>query len=492
MATRIVVRRTGFSVLESGRVRPKEVALDPRHQMPLLVALLRSHPRAFRGVPAEDIWQSHLFRECGSLDSFHKRVRKHLRELDDLSFGRRKKILRIEYGAGVSKGTYRLVLAPEVEIELAPEVQDMLEEGAADKLAHWQQIQVHDLKQLAEFAKTIQYAAALFDGGSVSKAEVELQNSLANLVEPRYRAVVLFRMVRARLRHGDEKGAKTLIGEATELIESMSQSDPVLNARVEYNRAWLAYTQGDFSYRPILRAERALASAAPDDIRHGFVATQHGLVVVKDIERNYRDLSHDAIVNKGREALAYLTHAIYLLVRSEDFWGAQEACWNLAFGLFHIGNIKSIAVPHIVGLPEQNFADINRWLTISAHIGREHYTGHDSRRNNVLKASVLMARKGDLDEAAKCLPSIEGDDGKKLAKTTSRRELGRIYERWVEYYILRAERHPEQSDDWNRLACAAYDEAYRIWNVEENGLNSLITNELEAEYRRRPDRVIRR
>jgi hypothetical protein len=494
MATRILVRRTGFTVFESDRVRPKEVRLDPRDQLPLVVALLHSHPRALRGVPAEDLWQSHLFRHLESLGTFNKTMRRHVGRLDDLSLGRRKKVVRIEYGAGVSKGTYRLVRANDTEISLAPEVQDILEEGAAAKLAHWQVTQVHDLAQLADFARTIQYAAALFDQGDVLKAEEELQESLANIVEPRYRAVVLFRMVRARLRHGDEGGAKDLIAEATELIEGMPQSDPVLNARVQYNRAWLAYTQGDFSYQPILRAERALASAAPDDIRHGFVATQHGLIVVKDIERNYADLSDEAIIKKGREALAYLTHAVYLLVRSEDFWGAQEACWNLAFGLFHIGNIKSVVVPHIVGHVNKNYDDIMRWLDVSDRIGDKHHTGDDSRRNNVLKASVLMTRKNDLEGAADHLPSIAGEGAEELARTTSPRDLGRIYERWVEYYIRRAELHPEQREDWDRLACAAYDMAYKIWNVNDDRLHSLIKNELEAEYRRSrsPDRVLRR
>ena len=475
MATRIVVRRTGFSVLESNRARPKDVPLDPRDQLPMVVALLHSHPRRLRGVPAEEIWQTHLFRHLESLETFNKTMRRHLGHLNDLSLGWRRQCLRMEYGAGASRGTYRLVLAPETEVMLAPEVQDIIEESADAKLAHWQLLQVHDLKQLADFAEKIQYAAALFDQGAVPEAEKRLQDSLANIVEPRYRAVVLFRMVRARLRHGDEGGARDLIAEATELIESMPQSDPVLTARVQYNRAWLSYTQGDFSYQPILRAERALASAAPDDIRHGFVATQHG-----------------AIIKKGREALAYLTHAIYLLVRSEDFWGAQEACWNLAFGLFHIGNIKSVAVPHVVGLANQNYEDIMRWLDVSDGIGDKHHTGDDSRRNNVLRASVLMARKNDLDGAAETLPSIEGENAVELARTTSPRDLGRIYERWIDYYIRRGEMHSERREDWNRLACKAYDTAYRIWNVKENHLQSLITNELEAEYRRTPARVVRK
>lgn len=133
MAYRIEVRRTGFSVRRGGRLKADEVTLDPRNQLPILVGCIATHARAYRGVPAEILWQNHLFEHLESLDTFHKTVRRHIGRLDELAFGGRPSLLRIEYGAGNSRGTYRLVLAKDTELVLSDDLKALIEETATEK-----------------------------------------------------------------------------------------------------------------------------------------------------------------------------------------------------------------------------------------------------------------------------------------------------------------------------------------------------------------------
>lgn len=349
---------------------------------------------------------------------------------------------------------------------------------------------VHDRNQLRKFAEVIHIAAQLFDEGMVKGAKEKLSDSLDSLSEPRYRAVVLFRMARSLLRYGDEDGAESLIEEAASLVEKMHRPDPVLMARAQYNRAWLDYTRGDFSYQSILRAQRSLAHASPDDIRHGYIATLHGQLVVKHIERNYRDLSLESLTSKAYEALAYLTHAIYVLIRSEDFWAAQEACWNLADGLFSIGNIASITIQHVTGPIGRDSKEILAWINLSDSIGTLHATGKDSVRNLVLKASLAMTRSLDLAEANGFFVEAE-----QLIVTKERdtppREVGRLYERRVDYYLQSADRDERKREEYERLAGEAYDRANAIWSSNPR-LKSLVQNDLLARYGRAKDKIVRR
>jgi hypothetical protein len=482
MSTVITILRHRIEVKTRGMREARTIPLDGRSALPMLIGLLHTADRSGIGVPEEVLWQSKPFCHLKTLDNFRRTAARYAEALET-KLADRRELLSIVRELGSRRGRYRLVMGADVTLALAPGLEALLREDERTDAAQWLNLPVHDLHQLAIFVEAIQAAAREFDEGQLDDAEARLKRSLDDVTEPRYRAVILFRMVRAMLRRGAEAEAERLIDAATELIESMPHADPVLVSRVHYNRAWLAYTQGDFGYTLINRAMAALERAAPDDIRHSFVATQYGLIVVKDLERNVDVLAPSRAVEKAREALAYLTHAIYLFTRAEDFWGVQEACSNLAFGLFHIGSLAKPWIAGVVGSRQQNNEEIAKWIEISAAVGSLHFTGSDSVRNELLLVSVAMAREGDLDFAWQRL------NGAMEAKQVSPRELGRLYEHRIEYNLRLAVVNPGRRRELESEALKAYWKAWHLWN--ELNHHSLL-DKLEARYEVEQDRMRRK
>lgn len=494
----VIVHRTGFTVLQAGATAPEEVSLDPRFQAPIMVAVLDTRPDSSRTASVAEIGRSPLFEHITTEDGVRKAIKSAAELLKSIKLGGRTDALQITWGAGSSRGKARLVVGEDVTIQLSRELAELLDIQRGR--ARSDQFPPHNREQLRIFANVIQNAADQFNAGRAKTARNELRESLKRLAEPRYRAVVMLRMARASLRLGDEPSAARHIQSAVHLVEGMPQADPILIARAKYNSAWLEYTKGNFSYQSIREAADALAGAGPDDLRLAYVATLHGLVVVKDIEQHVRSFSQDELDTKGREALAYLTHAIYLFIRSEDFWGAQEACCNLAHALYRIGNI-SRSVSDKTGLIGRDAEEILNWISASNEIAGKHSTGTDSVRNHVLRASILMTRRDDLDEAAKALEMARalvetkkpvgddrsvGEDG----VTISPRERGRLYERLLYYNLARATSDVEGREQYEKEALRVYKLAERAWSAK--GLELLLENELHRRYEKQGSRIIRK
>jgi hypothetical protein len=241
--------------------------------------------------------------------------------------------------------------------------------------------------------------------------------------------------------------------------------------------------------RTIETAKRALVDAGPDDIRHGYTLSLHGLLVLKDIERNHRGQDMEAIHTKVARAVRYLTHGIYLLARSEDFWGTQEACWNLAYALYRLGNLPLLRFPDATGFLGHDNQEILNWIELSSEIIRIHNTGNDSLRNFVLRASVHMTRTGKLDAAEQAFHDaydflqLEQEPHlhrKKGPNRSTSRELGRLYEQQVYYFLMQETMPGQNAAECRRAAAKMYRQAREQWKSDD--LKSLLENELVARY----------
>jgi len=487
MWNKVTVYRSRIVVSEGGKNKPREYLLHGRNQLPLVLAVLHTEQQQSRnGVADRDLWRSKFFAHFKSIETVRKTVQRHKCKLRKLCLGGSLHLLQIEHGAGASSGNYRLVVAPDTSLVLGEDLKALLEENASTVRAPWQLLPIHDRSQLLAFATAITEAAYIADSGEPQQASQLLVNALSSLTAPEYCAVILMQLARTSLRVGNETDAEAHLLQAIELVMRSREIDLVLLAQARYNRAWIAYTKGDFGLQAIRDSRKALAAAVPDDLCHGHVASLHGLLVIKEIERNHRDFSKPGLTFKCHEAVAYLTHAVYLLVRAEDFWGAQEACWNLAYGLFQIGNLKT-PVPSPSGLLGRSTLEIKGFLDLSDRIGIDHGTGGFSLRNSVLLASVHMTRDQNLQEAEKVL--AEAGKTSNLKRRTSPREMGRLHERRLHLCLERLSDKSGDRSELHKSAREAYKKAKEHWSSP--GLESLLENELLARYELRGDQVRR-
>lgn len=488
MSSRILVRPHGFQVLRGKSARVvDELNLKLGDSLAIFVGFLLEHPRAGQGVPIDDIRKLQVFRRVRTQASLRRIVNRYIGRVHQLTLGGAGPPLHIHNGTGVLRGSLRVSVAKGSTVELSNELKAIVAANVNPGTEPWRSLPEHHPVHLHRFAAAIQEAAKEFDEGRINMAQTVLQRAIETPIDPRYRSVILMRLARACFRLGEESDAERHLAEATRLVAGMQEPDPVLLARIHYNHAWFAYQKGDFSYKLIDRAEAELTRAGPDDIRSGYVATLRGLFVVKDIEQHHAGLSDAVVESRGHEAIRYLMHAIYLLVRSEDFWGSQEACWNLAYGLFIIGNLDAVQIPVSKGLLGRDTQEILDWLKVSEDISDHHHTGSDSIRLHVLQGSIQMTRLQALAEANRHLRAAE-----RLAKSKpiTARERGRLFERRIRYYLEMAKAQPQEEAKHQQSAINAYEEAERQWR--KSGLESLITNELEARYRRHGGRISRK
>jgi hypothetical protein len=483
MAYRIVIHRHGFEVYTGKAKTPSgTIHLDPRSNLSVFVALLWRFHEEGKMFSIEEFRKIHVWRDHKDKRSAQRILSRYVGEVEELEW--QPKLIRVARGTGVSKGTYYLSVMSQTKIEVSEELNSILfprENEAED----WRSYPPHQRRELMHFVGEICESAIDFDIGDVSNAAKTLAEALNKIDSPFYRAVVLMRLSRAKFRLGMESDANENLIEAERLVEQLTSTDEILRARVAYNRAWFAYTMGEFDYRNIAVATRALLAAGPDDIRHGYVLSLHGLLVVKDIERNYRNRETNAIHDKVSRAVCYLTHGIYLLARSEDFWGTQEACWNLAYALYRLGNLSSLRFPDPTGFLGHDAREILDWIELSSEIMRIHNTGNDSLRNFVLRASVYLTRMRNFREADTAFADadefLKGDKSKRQKpRPSTPRELGRLHEQRVLYFLMLATEPGQDAEECKSKAADEYKLAEAQWKPEN--LKSLLQNELEARY----------
>jgi predicted negative regulator of RcsB-dependent stress response len=484
----IAVHQSRIVVSDGGKGSPREYLFDARSQVPLFIAVLdaeQSHSPG--GVVDRQLWRHRMFQNVQSRDSLRKKIQRYRHDLLGRRIGGGAGLMQIEIGLGDESGAYRLVVAENAYLSISADLAKTAQAGAQYTNAPWQLLPEHDRSQLYTFAVAMSHAAFEVASGNTIKAHFLLQAALADMSAPMYRSVLLIQLARVALRSGKEREAEEMLRTAIKHIGNSRDADVVLLAQAQYNRAWIAYTRGDFSMLAIAEARKALKAAAPDDQHHGNVATLHGLFLIKDIERNIKHLRDGTLTAKCNEAVAYLSHAIYLLVRAEDFWGAQEACWNLAYGLFQIGNLN-IRVSGPTGSLGRSTEEIKRFVALSDLIQKDHDHDGFSVRNRVLLASVHMLRDRDLDKAEVELAQAEKDI-KRSDRQASPRELGRLYERRVHYYLERLALEPAKESMLQQQACDALAMAKEHWSSP--GLEALLEKELLNRYELRGRRVQR-
>ena len=478
MSAEILIERDGFTVKRTGE-EPVPYPVKPQSKLPRFVALVLLASPEGSGCPAREVARSAEFRHVVD-DNFIRMAKKYISDLAKL-FENASDHLRVELvGAGRIR-RLRVVRSPDTTVKVSKELAAYLQqEEVRDTESSGDAPRAHNLLELKIFVRAIARAAREFDKGHGNVTKTTVTAATDAVHEPRYRAVLHFRLVRACLRLGDDEGARHHVRLAQQFANSMTPRDPILIARGDYNNVWIGYTEGDFGDDLIHRARASLAVAGPDDIRHGYVATQHGLVILKQLERGVPPRSIRAIAEKYSEALRYLAHAVYLLTRSEDFWGAQESCWNLAYGLY-----IATQLPEDAFALKPNLDEALAWIDVSDDVAKGHDTGKDSVRNHVLRATIAMTC-GKLDAALTHLTTA--DDA--VLTTTTARERGRLKERWLHYHLLLAEKEPQRKSIHLRHAVTAHREAKEIWT--ESGLVARVKSELNLRYRKRGSTITKK
>lgn len=483
MPVDVMVERRWISV-EPHDGEPFEVPVGGQSKLPHFLAMLQSADHPWVGVSAQLVWRSATFGHLSEQD-FQRVVRKY-RDVFADALGEWSQYMRIELGGSGAGRTLRVAVSDGATLATALDAMSLVEnDEATDEHSPWLSLPQHDLRQLRLLTLAISDAAKRLDVGSIKASRNAVEAALAQVSAPLYVSVLRFRLARACLRQGHEEAAKKEVAAAMKIIDTLTPADPILTARARYNRAWIAYTEGYLGFKHIQRAQQALREAGPDDIRHGYIATQHGLIVLKSLERTNERLSNTKVHEKVREALTYLSHAVYLLTRSEDFWGAQESCWNLAYGFFTLSQIPSNIVHQAIGSDEDALSVADAWIAASDDIAKKHATGRDSVRNFVLKAQVAMARR-QLSSARTLL----GQATEQIKPDASPREKGRAKAVWVDYYLLLCETDDQASEKHRGNALRAYREAERI--LMAAGLEKLVKNELERKYTVKDGSITRR
>lgn len=491
MNVHFLIHRKGFAVTNGQGGAPLDnapPALAAQSRLPMFVASLWLHQdNATMGVTFDQLLSTPPYRGLRNHpESLVRRIDRHLGDLK-VNLGTWSHHFEIEQDGERERARFRL-RALGATIEVAKDVQAQVRKAPHEG---WIDLPPHNESELQFFAEAIANAAAFFDKNDAKATAKTLEAALDYIREPRYRAVLYFRLARVKLRAGSNREARAKIDAASKLVEEeIDPPDEILRSRVHYNRAWLAYMQGDSADSLIKVAQESLASAGPDDIRHGYVATQRGLVLIKDLERSRR-LSNQDRLNKASEALAYLTHAVYLLARSEDFWGLQESCANVASGRLAIGKHRSGVEPRVVGEARENLEEATRWLKVSDAIAKGHGTGNASIANLILKAGVALQRAASYapptgsGTAAKPYLDALRDAGrllrqasKKVNVSTSPRELGLLHKCRIDYFLHRGAQYSKRRKSYDANAVAAFAAVKEAWGEHTD----LIRQELLSEF----------
>lgn len=502
MNVHFLIHRRGFTVTNGqhgAALDNAPPAIGAQSRLPMFVASLWLHQdNSTKGVTFDQLQSTLPYRGLSKHpESLVRRIDRHLGDLK-ANLGTWSHYLGIEQDGERERARFWL-RATAATIEIAKDVHAQISQKAPHK--DWIYLPRHEESELQDFAEAIANAAASFDKNDAEATAKTLVEAIRKTREPRYLAVLHFRLARVNLRAGNNNDAKVHIETASRLVEEeMDPPDEILRSRVHYNRAWLAYMQGDSADLLIKVAQESLAAAAPDDIRSGYVATQRGLVLIKGLERSRR-LSNEDRFNQASDALANLTHAVYLLARSEDFWGLQESCANVVAGRLSIGKHGAGVGSRLVGEASANLLKAARWLKVSDAIAKGHGTGNASLANLILKAEVALQRAASYD-ALPTRSQIAEDQyrnalgqaghllrqaSKKVNDSTSPRELGLLHKCRINYFLHRGAQYPNRRKSYDAHAMAAFTAVEEAWGKHMD----LIRHELHADFKRGDKRVVR-
>lgn len=470
MRYRITVEERRLSVEDVSRQRRlAPIDLGDNHLLPWTLAqLLNAGADRAGGVRLRDLRGMRGDAEPVEHASFTTRLRRH-EELLRAAFPLGSQPwLRIERAGAPRSRRVQLLISPEAELVLSETFAKLWAAPTPADASVGSRFK-HRLAELMSFAEALQKAAMEFESGQVTASSQTLLNALKGAKDPRHTAALRMRLVRSLLGLGKEDEARIQIRDALAEIRKLQPVDHVLRARALYNAAWLAYTRGDFGEGKIRIARSALDDAAPDDIRHGFLLSLQGLQLLKSITgRGIRD------ADRARDAetlVSSLAHAIYLLARSEEFWGLQQACWALARAFFVMGCSPHPAIFNVATGSLDYSVRVSEWLTLSDNINWDHFRVRDVARNQVLWANLRMKSK-QIGEADAHLARAE-----RVAENLTPREQGRLLERRVAFHLLQVELGDRRAE---QAARAAYDRAVGIWDAA--GLHKLIERELRGVY----------
>lgn len=348
----------------------------------------------------------------------------------------------------------------------------------------------HSLVALKDFLTLMNAGMELFYKGHFGDAAKQFNVIRTTTFEgrsDRYQAHAGMLEYRCLRRDGREGVAGALLDKIAGHVAKLKPADPILKARVAYNRAWQDISEVNEArqLRSFQIACVHLSEAAPDDARWGYLLGIQGRLALRRYFKAPHRLRKD-VKGEAQEAMDCFAHSAYLLCRAEDQWGMQEACWNIADGLFLLSQdpMRSEWRDQV----SLGRSEIEGWIRLSDETIDKFNTGKDSIRNCALRArmqlivggasgagmaieTLLGALKGH-----RVLPSDIEKRGANLfllvelhKVVANAIEKGRVNQLLTDAYLFK---------DDVKEAYASYDRAEKCWKSHKPG-----TDELAKIYR---------